>query len=322
MTARSHSASLKKSRPVKLPFALLGDRLLHISEIPQSGDSAYHCPGCGGPVIPKKGAIKRHHFGHFAESTNCGETALHQTAMRLIHDGISLALRERRDITLAWPCSKCSKAHERPLLTKATSIVMEQNVGSYRPDLVLYDAAQRAIAVIEVIVSHDPEPEARRYYQAQRIGLIEYGIETEADVERLRNLSVLRATATSVCLTPKCGNCGGRIRTQRILYAIEVACPNSRCRRPMKVGFRQCGQMGYPRELNESEVALLKNRGVQFGSYSNRTFGTRNRTCVCLACGRAPSESQYRGDYWYKVAGDKAAIVLEDEVCSKCFSTL
>ena len=307
--------------PLKLPFALKAGRLLHISDATPEDGGRYSCPGCLSPLVLRKGRLRRHHFAHLS-GIGCGETALHHAAKLLIYEGISRALNENSDITLAWPCGQCDAAHNWPLLKKAVRVGMEEGLGGFRPDIALYGTNGEALAAIEVIVNHAPETAARQYYQAQRIGLIECRIETVDDLQRLRDMRVFHATAVDVCLTPKCGRCGGKFRTQRILYAIEVACPNSRCRRPMKVGFRQCGQMGYPRELNESEVALLKNRGVQFGSYSNRTFGTRNRTCVCLACGRAPSESQYRGDYWYKAADDKTTIVLEDEVCSKCFSAL
>lgn len=63
---------------VNIEFALVQDRLIHISER-LSKVRQYQCPSCLEIVIPRKGLTNAHHFSHKSDSSCSAneETMLH-----------------------------------------------------------------------------------------------------------------------------------------------------------------------------------------------------------------------------------------------------
>ena len=233
---------MKQLPPLRMPFALRGEALVHVSEVDAGRRPECACPGCGAVVVARRGDLKRHHFAHDRGIAACArESALHATAKRLLHAAVEAAIAARRPLTLRWACDLCGEQHERNLVGKAAAVALEHRLGDglCRPDVLLFNAAGRPIAAVEVVVSHPPEEAARAFYARENIALIEVAPRTEEDLEALRSPAAIAAVAVSVCLLPRCLACGGRLVPQR-LYVADEKC--GRCKRPMKIAFIAVGE--------------------------------------------------------------------------------
>ncbi|MFA6029154.1 MAG: competence protein CoiA family protein [Elusimicrobiota bacterium] len=298
----------------KLPFALREGKLIHISEVASGKQPDCKCPGCGEPLVARKGNIVRHHFSHESGGSRCGEGAIHAAAKLLLHQGINKAIQQNRAIGLTWVCKTCLEVHQGQLLKKAVRVVLEAAIDKFRPDIALIDAAGKPVAVIEVIVSHPPEDEAKAFWVGRNIALIEYRIESDFDLENLRDLNTLRVTSVNRCLAPRC-NCGGiLVPRNRRLYVADVPCWE--CNRSMKIA---CGEdrdfsIG-PHDFADADVELCRQKGVIFQFKYSRTLHGKYRACVCEHC------ESFIGRYHlhkYRYALLSGEAIDGGRICTKC----
>src|SRR5579871_3017758 len=138
------------NQKILLPFALRGGDLVHISEVSSGRRFDCLCPACRTSLIARKGTKLAHHFAHDAGSNCSVESAIHALAKRLIHDGIQHALSACTDIKLRWKCNECPDEHEGNLLKRAKSVRLEHDLIVARPDVALFDGANKPIAAIEI----------------------------------------------------------------------------------------------------------------------------------------------------------------------------
>jgi hypothetical protein len=126
---------------------------------------AVTCFGCGEDLIgrlPHDGIKPTAHFAHKADGACSGETALHKAAKAAI-------VHARSSGTLSgimWTCPRCKR---RPQLTDLSAITLHEET---RPcegvtsDVLGLDVDGAPRLAIEVVVTHDLEPETLERYRA------------------------------------------------------------------------------------------------------------------------------------------------------------
>lgn len=280
---------------LKIPFALRDGVLIHISDVESGSKHGGVCAVCNRPLIARKGAQKRHHFAHQADVQCNPETVLHKLGKILLQSQIETALKARRDVPVTWKCSRCADEHKGNLLRKASAVRLEFPLTGCRPDLTLFDENDNPIAIIEIVVQHAPEEHVREFCKTHSIGVLEYHIRTDNDLDALRSLDEFCATVGSVCLRKKCATCKEPLHTKS-LYVVDGVC--WKCRNPMKVAFMACeGLMSGPEEFTMDDASLARREGAMLRERYSNVVRRRYLANVCASCGSFVGEF-YIHDYW------------------------
>ncbi|NPU12062.1 hypothetical protein HL666_14920 [Bradyrhizobium sp. 83002] len=154
-------------------------RLLHIDEVVSGLGCHCVCPGCGRPMVAKKGDVQAHHFAHHTQTngTSCisaGETALHKFAKSILND--------RLEITL--PAQVVEQQRNREVVVRAAKrafdrAILETKDGQIIPDVVLVLRDRRLI--VEFKVTHPCEAEKIARIRAMDVGAIEIDLSQYRD---------------------------------------------------------------------------------------------------------------------------------------------
>jgi len=163
------------SRPILYPVARDGSGQLRWAA-DRERDVDYSCIACGSPVSLRAGKIKRPHFGHRPRDpcvTGSSETVLHRTAIEVIRDGFRAAAEAGKPYSLCWRCETCG-ADQQGSLTRGQrrKVQVEPTVGVYRPDLLITKEQDSPVTVIEVVVTHEPEPSALAHYDDRKLPVV------------------------------------------------------------------------------------------------------------------------------------------------------
>ena len=301
------------NKNLKLPFALRAGELVHISTVESGRQPDCVCPGCKQPLVAKKGTIKQHHFAHDSGSQCNLESALHWIGKTLIHTGIQTALKEGKPINLRWHCSECDDTHEANLLKQTTVAKLECHLGVARPDVLLADSDDKPVTVIEVIVSHPPEDAARSFYEEAGIPVVEVRLDTYDALDALRDLSVLRASAVSICTRPKCDGCG-RPLSAKMVHVVDGDC--YRCGGVMKISFADVEGYCYdPSQFSKRDTEVAEQRGCILREQFSKTVQESYVANTCGGCG-AFTGSFYLHDF-YHLADDSTGTVT-GLYCTEC----
>jgi Competence protein CoiA-like family len=280
---------------LKLPFAVRGEALVHISEVTSGRQPDCLCPGCCEQLIARKGIKLAHHFAHDG-GTNCSvETALHMLGKRLIHEGIQRALTGGTAIKLRWKCNQCPDEHDGNLLKRAATVKLEHDLGEARPDMLLLDASGKPVVAIEVVVTHAPEEAVRKFYGRQRIQLVRINLPDGAALEPLRDLSELSASFVSFCARKKCPKCQKPL-TKRQLHIIAADC--YRCHKPMRVAFVNAeGNAINPAAFTAKDIEFATKEGCLLKQVSSEK---RTNSYLANACKNCPAfiGEHYMTSYW------------------------
>ena len=140
-------------------------RAVYIGEA--SKDRPYECFGCSAPMVAKQGGKRRWHFAHKPPFERCADPdkALHDTAKALIMQGFSGALSRQGAYRLGCPCEECGRPVSRNIAVPGAKVESEKTVvAGTRSDLVV-NQQDRGPIIIEVVVTHDLEPESRESYE-------------------------------------------------------------------------------------------------------------------------------------------------------------
>lgn len=121
-----------------LDFALdHAGRMRGVGEVEQGLACNCVCPGCGNPLVARKGPVRVHHFAHQGASCTTGaETALHRMAKQIVAD-------ERR---LVEP------GQDAATVFRDAALPDEMCWPGRRPDVVLW--SETAALHVEVTVTH------------------------------------------------------------------------------------------------------------------------------------------------------------------------
>ena len=134
----------------------------------------YLCFGCSAQMVARQGSKRQWHFAHKPPFDRCADPdkALHDTAKAVIVQGFSDALDRQGEYHLGCPCAECGRAVSRNVALPGVSVEAEKSiVPGTRSDLVV-DQPGKAPVVIEVVVTHDLEPEALDHYKESDIPVL------------------------------------------------------------------------------------------------------------------------------------------------------
>jgi hypothetical protein len=146
--------------PESLAFGECADgSLAHISEVRSGLACGCRCPGCGTPLVARKGDQVEHHFGHHgaAGERPChsgAESALHRFAKELLASRLAFALPPLlRD------------GERRPLYTggiyRFDAAVLEHRLGPVVPDVIVRRADRDLLVELHVTHACGPDKIAR-----------------------------------------------------------------------------------------------------------------------------------------------------------------
>ena len=147
-------------------------RAVHIREALKG--HPYECFGCSAPMVARQGAKRQWHFAHKPPFERCADPdkALHDTATAMIMGGFNGARDRRSEYCLGCPCEECGRTVSRNIAVPGASVETERSiVAGTRSDLVIGQADRGPIA-IEVVVTHDLEPEAHEAYKESGIPVL------------------------------------------------------------------------------------------------------------------------------------------------------
>ena len=134
----------------------------------------YECFGCSVPMVARQGAKRRWHFAHKPPFERCADPdkALHDSATAMIIRGFRDALDQQREYRLGCPCGECGRTVSRNVAVPGASIEAEKSiVAGTRSDLVAGQSG-RGPVVIEIVVTHDLDPEAHEAYMDSGIPVL------------------------------------------------------------------------------------------------------------------------------------------------------
>ena len=191
-----------KARNLKIPFAVRGDRTVHVAEVESGLRKDCCCPQCGAALVARKGALKVHHFAHDGDHSCNEETILHLLAKQLLRDRLEAGLASGGILPIRWNCGRCQNEHHGNLLKRARTVRLEKGLAGKVPDLALLNQKGEACGVIEVVVSHQPEESAMLAYAARKIAVVEFWVRSVLDLIELRDAPELRPAKVSFCPVP------------------------------------------------------------------------------------------------------------------------
>ena len=133
------------------------------------------CVGCGGAMTLRAGEHRRPHFAH-RPGTACvsGESALHALAIRAVADGVMNSSRQRAPYSMVIRCDFCD-ASRLADLARESGLIVDLNravAPEARPDILVRSSTGEPLFVIEVVVTHAPEPSALDAFKRLRLPVI------------------------------------------------------------------------------------------------------------------------------------------------------
>lgn len=241
----------------------------------------YTCPLCKQPFIFRKGKEKRPHFAHKNLSPNCTpETALHYSFKNLLAKKIQKYIDIEKALAIKWKCEQCHEYHSGNLLKKAVQVETEYDLGSCRPDIVLLGKNNRPVAVIEVIVTHAPEPKALEFYKQNKIAVVSYVLKTDEDISRLES-PILEPNKVNLCTNPRCSKCKLTM-TKRRLLIVDAECRE--CSEPMKLASLESIRGFIRGEFTKSELELATRQGCLLKTKFIRGTNYKYSSNTCNRC--------------------------------------
>lgn len=178
------------------PFGLREGRIVAPGDVPSGAACGCICPGCSGPLVAKKGSIKRWHFSHLNTEPHdsCAESAIHAAAKQvLLEQGEFMA--PEFSVGVSAKALDGRELYEYEVLSPVRRIrfdraVPEETIGDIRPDIVGYRGERRLL--VEMYFRHRVDLEKRE--KLVRLGIpaieidlsdLEVGIGFDAVKERV-----------------------------------------------------------------------------------------------------------------------------------------
>lgn len=251
----------------------------------------FFCPLCNTALtLRKSGKIgkgtKRPHFAHRTLTPNCTpETALHHLFKHLLAAKFERHLEKQTPLEFAWKCTYCFERHSGNLMKKTRSVKVEYDLTVCRPDIALLDCEGRVFAVVEIVVTHKPEESVVKFYEENRISLIQIELTSDEDIDNLDN-KIANPDRVGLCYNPRCEKCGQH--KQRTKMTI-VECTCWSCGSPMKVAIVHGNQLRWgshigPDRFTKGEIEFAKRQGVILNSKYSETVKQRYMANSCPKC--------------------------------------
>ena len=288
-------------------------------------EQKYTCPECGAElsmIISKKQEgekyYRRPHFAHKGTTDNhCSETFLHRLFKEKVVAFVQQKIDQKENCNFEWNCDKCGESHKGNLLKKAVRVEAEYNLGTCQPDVALLDATGKVIIVIEVVVTHKPEPEVLQYYDEQKIACLEIEVEDFSDCNRIEE-KLAHPTRVNMCSNPKCSVCHKPMNKVQLVIRMAVCW---KCHHPMKIALLETENSQHiirPSEFTREDIELARQHGVKieckFSSETKKSYYAN----VCTHCNMFMGDN-YLHEYYYERqvekidAGYKCFACIENE---------
>ena len=267
---------------IKIPYAEKNGRLIHVSQVESGLKCKCVCPVCKKAVIARKGRVMTHHFAHHGRRECSPETVLHQVGKRLLHERISRHLKRKQPLTLQWECLYCSETHEGNLTKLAHKAELEKNLDTCRPDIVLSDKNGKPLAVLEVVVTHQPDENVFEYCEREGAALVCFRIQNTRDLLALGFESPLRPDRVELCMKPQCEVCK-QVLSPATMHVIDITC--WRCGLSMKAAVIKAGEniMG-PEAFTSGQKKIAEESGVYISHSYSHTSHKRYMANTCPSC--------------------------------------
>lgn len=154
--------------------------LVHIKMVP-SGISDCRCPGCGDPLIAKKGDHTRHHFAHMsgAECSEGGEGPRHKLAKSILERVTCLQLPKAEKVINFKKLSLPPKMLRFELGSVKPEILFKGEQNIRVDELIVSNGYHLAV---EIMVTHKTDIEKARILAKRRLDCLEIFIEDDKEI--------------------------------------------------------------------------------------------------------------------------------------------
>lgn len=144
----------KQTQTFRVPLGLDADGRLVERTLVEKGRE-YRCPACLAPLVVRAGEIRAHHLAHVASAGCSPETALHDSAKRLIAEVVNDWLAGRAQApTIETDCAFCYESVPEPLLARFHDAVIERRLEDGLVADVAFVNAERVVGAVEIRVTH------------------------------------------------------------------------------------------------------------------------------------------------------------------------
>lgn len=273
-----------------LPYAYDSkSNLVHIDKAQKGVE--YFCPNCGSELLLRIGKIpegqkyhRRNHYAHKGNQDNhCSESFLHKLFKDKCIEFIKSKITDKCDFYFKWKCEQCYEIHEGNLLKKAVDVISEYDLGICKPDIALLDKDGKVIIVIEVVVTHKPEPKAMTYYNENNIACLQINVLNFEDCEHIEE-KLSNPNNVNICPNPVCDKCG------HIMYKVKMVTVSTdcwKCGQKMKIAMLVANnghEILIPSEFSAEEINIAKSLGANIQKRYSKTVNDSYMANVCEHC--------------------------------------
>ena len=285
-----------------MPYAYDKDgNLVHIDDAIKGEN--YTCPNCGAELLLKISRKKqgekyyrRNHFAHKGNLDNhCSESFLHKFFKSKCAEYIREKISAKESLVFEWKCKKCYEIHNDNLLKRVVSVVEECDLGICKPDIALLDDECKVILVIEVVVSHKPEPSVLRYYEEKKITCLQIKVDNFEDCENIEN-KLSHPTEVNLCVNPICSNCGNAMNSPKLVTVVGKC---YKCSNDIRVAMKVAApnNLQCPRDFTEEEVEMARSMGVKVELRYRNPISRNYFANMCENCNAFIDDSHMHGYY-------------------------
>jgi hypothetical protein len=290
------------SNDIQLAWASDKDgRKVHVAAVDPKQRRArapFTCLGCGDPVVPHLGQVRRRHFSHHPGSScplTAPETALHLNAKERLLWLAEEAFAGRRAVTLLTRCPTCRRLAPRELAAEGDAAEAEGAVGALRADVLVRSRGRPALA-IEVKVTHAVDPGKEAALAAAGVPAVELDAreEWERDAPGATEILVLRTLGF-----PPCPVCAAQTRAEDDLDQGGEAAAVAELERLRARGLlgplpSRGGQAGDEEGLSEADRDALRAR-FRCPECGSRSLALGDRLAHHACPGDEPRPVAWRG---------------------------
>lgn len=307
--------------PLLLPYAYdCNKQLVHIDDA-KKGEK-YTCPNCGAELLLKISRIpegqkyhRRNHYAHKVNSDNhCSESFLHKLFKEKCAEFIRQKLSDNEGISFEWHCDKCEEEHSGDLLKKAVCVETEYDLGICQPDIALFDKDGKVVIVVEIVVTHKPEPEVMQYYEENKIACLQIQVDDFLDCDRIEE-KLSHPDKMNICPNPRCKKCGNIMSHVQM---VTIASNCWKCGQKMTIAMlvtKSGHHIVSAAEFNDEDIKKATAMGANIKHSYSKTVNESYLANVCKHC------NAFVGDFYmheyYDVPHEK-----ESDYYCKCLNCM
>ena len=306
--------------PLLLTYAYdCNNQLVHIDDAKKG--KKYTCPNCGAELLLKISRIpegqkyhRRNHYAHKGNSDNhCSESFLHKLFKEKCAEFIRQKLSDNEGLNFEWHCEQCEEEHIGNLLKKAVRVETEYDLGICQPDIALFDKDGKVVIVVEIVVTHKPEPEVMQYYDKKKIACLQIQVEDFPDCDRIEE-KLSHPDKMNICPNPRCKKCGS---VMNHVQMVTVSSNCWMCRQKMTIAMlaTKNGEIFSPADFSKEDIEIATTLGANIKPSYSKTVNESYLANVCKHCNAFVGD-HYIHNYYYLPHENKS-----EEYC-KCINCI